>query len=89
MTTYRMKAKVELTKVDDDLFLVHPGTESIYHLDPIGAGVCRILAEQSSPDEIFETLYSAFPDMDAAQLRGDMDKLIADLVESDLLDVSA
>jgi len=89
MNTYRIKTEVELTKVDDDLFLVHPGTESIYHLDPIGAGICRILASPATPDEIVVTLRAAFPDVSETKLRGDMEKLITDLVESDLLDVSA
>ncbi len=85
MKRFRVNPEVEITKVDDDLFLVHLGTESIYHLDPVAAGIWRLLDGPMGTDEIVTVLASAFPDVPKAQLREDAGKVIGDLVKKSLL----
>ena len=63
-------------EVDDVVFLVKSGDESVFHLNALGAAVWRLLAEPTSIDEVMEILSSAFPDVEVELIEADVTKLI-------------
>ena len=85
MTIYSSKADVEVTQVEEDLFLVHPEKGAVYHLDPIGAGLWRLLAEPMEMEEIVTVLTAAFPDTPQKDVREDIAKIIAEMHELELI----
>ncbi len=82
MTRYRQKEGISATEVDDDIFLVEPRTEEVFHLNPMAAGIWRALAEPASREEIVFLLRAAFPEGDDATFARDaaatLDRLLAE-----------
>lgn len=72
-------------KVDDELFLVHPVTEAIYSLNPIGSALWRLFANPVCVDEAVHIMCEAFPEVGRATIEADVAKLVEDLTERDLL----
>jgi hypothetical protein len=72
--------------VDGDLFLIGETGESIYHLNPIGAGLWRLMDGNCSMDEAMAVLREAFPDVDSARIEKDVTALIRDLLARGLLE---
>ena len=66
-------------EIDDIVFLVGTDNDTVYHLNPIGAAIWRMLAEPVSAPEMTQTLAAAFPGTPAEQLSSDVEKLIRDL----------
>ncbi|HYM31368.1 MAG TPA: PqqD family protein [Candidatus Cybelea sp.] len=85
MTTYRRRADVSETPVEDDLYLVVPETQDIHHLDPIAAGVWRLLAEPASAAAISDVLAAAFPDQPPASIAADVEEALRRLSEAGLI----
>lgn len=71
MTRYRQKDGVSATEVDDDIFLVEPQSEEVFHLNPLAAGIWRALVEPASREEVVALLRAAFPDADRATIARD------------------
>ena len=82
MTRYRQKDGISATEVDDDIFLVEPRTEEVFHLNPLAAGIWRALAEPASREEVVALLYAAFPEADRATIARDaaaiLDRLLTE-----------
>lgn len=82
MTRYRQKEGISATAVDDDIFLVEPRTEEVFHLNPLAAGIWRALAEPASREEVVALLRAAFPEANEAELARDsaaiLDRLLAE-----------
>jgi Coenzyme PQQ synthesis protein D (PqqD) len=83
--TYLQHPAVDLHNVDDDLFLVDPRDQSIYHLNLVGAGLWRLLREPSTAAAAVEVLLTAFPDADPRQIESDVRALLADLLANELI----
>lgn len=71
--------------VDDVIFLVNPDTEALYHLDPIGAALWRLLEDATSSEEASSLLCQAFPDADHKAIRRDVDNLIEEFSDHNLI----
>ncbi len=84
MPYYGQAEGVTVTTLDDGTFLVHPATQEIYFLDALAAGVWSALAEPSDETELAELLCEAFPETDAATIRADLARLLADLLAREL-----
>jgi hypothetical protein len=76
---YQRHPAVVLNAVDDELFLVDPRSEAIYHLNPVAAGLWRLLGERTTADDAIEVLRAAFPAVDRRQIERDVTALLADL----------
>lgn len=63
---------IEETAVEDDLFLVMPDTQAIFHLNAVGAALWRLLAEPHTQAEATVILAAAFPDVPPSQLNADI-----------------
>lgn len=74
-----------LHDVDGEAFLVHPGADGIYALDPVALLVWRLLAEPVSLADIVGVLGEAFPDAEPERIGKDVAKLLRDLVARGLV----
>jgi len=79
LNRWRRRPAIAETAVDDELFLVHPGTQEIVHLDPPAAALWRLLAEPAGWAEIEAVFAAAFPDVPAERLAADLAAALATL----------
>lgn len=86
MTRYRRIDGVSERQVDDDLFIVVPATEAVFHLNPVGTALWRMLAEPHDLDEIVGELAEIFDEAEVSQLRNDAETFLQQLAEHNLLD---
>jgi hypothetical protein len=82
---FRQQHAVTLHALDDDLFLVDPRDQSIYHLNLVGAGLWRLLREPSTAAQAVEVLQVAFPGTEPERIASDARALLADLLANDLI----
>jgi len=85
MPRYSRKSGVHLRQMDDQMFLADPDTNVLYHLNATGGAIWRLLEEPVSIAEAAEILCEAFPDIDAAAIRADLDALFAELAANGLI----
>ncbi len=71
--------------VDGDLFLVDGAGQTIYHLNPVGAGLWRLMDGSCGADEAIALLQQAFPQVESGVIAHDVAALIADLLNRGLL----
>jgi len=71
--------------VEGDLFIVDGTGESIYHLNPIGAGLWRLMDGSCGVQEAAELLHQAFPDVERKKIERDVAALTYDLLRRGLL----
>lgn len=87
-----MKPDTQLTIPDDVVFrdlageavLLHLGTGTYFGLDPVGTRIWLHLAEHHSTESVVPLLLQEF-EVGEAQLRLDLDALVAQLLEQRLL----
>ena len=79
------RADIAETMVEDDIFLVVPETEAIFHLNALGTALWRLLAEPRSRSEIVSLLTAAFIDMPASTVAADIDAFLVHLKEGGLI----
>ena len=82
---FRQHPAVALHAVDDDLFLVDPRDQSIYHLNLVGAGLWRLLGEPATAAQAIDVLRAAFPSADPERIESDVTALLGDLLANDLI----
>ena len=85
MTRYRRRDGVSERQIDDELFLVVPDTEAVFHLNPVGTAIWRLLAEAHSLDDLHEILGGIFTDAAPHQLRADAEAFLGELAGYGLL----
>ena len=83
--TWQRRDGIAETPVDNDLFLVVPETEGIFHLNAVGTALWRLLAEPRSRDELIDLLSAAFDDVPATAIAGDVDAFLQRLRDGGLL----
>ncbi len=71
-------------EIGGETVLLNLQSEHYFGLDPIGTRIWQVLAETSSPASVVQCLITEF-DVAEAQLRGDVLRLIGELVESGLV----
>ena len=71
--------------VDGELFLVDGTGETIYHLNPIGTGLWRLLDGSCGIQDAAELLHQAFPDVERKKIESDVATLTYDLLRRGLL----
>ena len=72
-------------QVDNDLFLVDPDGDAVYHLNGLGAGLWRLLDESHGQNDAVSLLRDAYPLVSCDDLAEDVERLISDLTERGLL----
>jgi len=77
--SFRRRGGIDETAVEDDLFLVMPDTQAIFHLNAVGSALWRLLAEPRTRSEAAAILSAAFPDVPPSQLNADIDRFFEHL----------
>lgn len=85
MTRYRQNPAVSVTLVEEDTFLVAPGTEEVFHLDAVAGAVWRMLEEPADAAMLARLLADAFPEQSEAAIRADLDRTLAELAGAGLI----
>jgi len=79
-------ADVVTRRLDDELVLLNLDSEAYYGLDEVGTRMWEVLSSSPSVEAAFEQLLSEY-DVDAASLRGDLEKLVDELVKNGLVEL--
>jgi len=70
---------------DGEHFLSNSDGTAIYHLNPLGSVVWRLLIDDISTAELVDAVHYAYPDVRWEQIEADVRELIVKLVESGLV----
>lgn len=73
--------------IDDECVILNLTTERYFGLDPVGTHMWTALTQSESVQAAFESLLSAY-NVDAERLRQDLSRLIEQLVERRLVEIS-
>jgi len=82
---YRRAAGIVERGIDDALYLAEAEGEAIYHLNPTGASLWRLLAAPVTLDEAVTLFHQAFPERDRGDLEADLKTLIEALFKRGLI----
>jgi|APSaa5957512535_1039671.scaffolds.fasta_scaffold07530_4 hypothetical protein len=85
LRSYQRKPGVYTQQMDDQVFLADPDTNVLFHLDPVGSAVWRLLEQPISIENIVDLLREAFPDEDADKVTSDVSVLFKQLSDSGLI----
>ena len=77
--------KVVERQVDDAIFLIDPENDTIFHLNQLGTGLWRLMAEPTELVTAVGIVQQAFPDDPPERVRRDVVELIGDLVKNKLV----
>lgn len=75
---------VILRAIDDDLFLVKPDEEVVFHLNPVAASLWRLLERPTTMATAIDVLREAFPLADARRVKRDV-RTLFDTLRADRL----
>jgi Coenzyme PQQ synthesis protein D (PqqD) len=73
--------------LDGEMVLLHLGSEQYFGLDRVGSRIWELLGQLGRLDAVEAQLLSEY-DTDQQTLHGDIERLIAELLEADLLRVA-
>ena len=82
---FKQAADVEVREVDGLVFLVDGRRDTVYHLNALGSGLWRLLAEATDMETALDVVGQAFPDEKTDAVEKDVRALIGDLVEKGLV----
>jgi len=81
---YQQKPGVHVRQIDDQAFLADPDTDVLFHLNPVGTAVWRLLEQPTPAEDIISLLVDAFPDAGREQITGDVSALLDQLSDNGL-----
>ena len=84
MTKVVLSPDVLYQELDNEVILLEMKSGSYFGLDPVGARMWSLLAESGDSEIMFGQLLAEY-DVDEPTLRGDTERLVAELVEAGLL----
>lgn len=76
---------LSITRVEDDIFVVVPGTEEIFHLNTLGRALWELLAEPMSVAELTGVIVEAFPDQPREKITADVAAFVEQLIRRKLV----
>lgn len=82
---YQQKPSVHVREIEDQLFLADTDTGVMFHLNPVGSAVWRLMESPVCIEEVIEILDTAFPDVGITQVSTDVRVLLEELSRHDLL----
>lgn len=71
--------------LDDEIFLVDTGNDSLFHLNQTGSAIWTLLENPASGEEVIDILCAAFPDVSSDSIEQDALKLMRSLIRRGLL----
>lgn len=85
MTRYSRIEVVTQSEVEDEIFLVTPDGQEIFHLDAMASAIWRILEQPMERAELLALFRSAFPGVEEDRLVADLDAALDHLLGGGLL----
>ncbi len=82
---YRQYPGIVVREVGNAIFLVDQKYGSIFNLNTIGAGIWRLVKQPRTPDEVVDTVQTAFPDEPPEKIEQDVTELLDELEEEGLI----
>ncbi|MEE8333564.1 MAG: PqqD family protein, partial [Alphaproteobacteria bacterium] len=82
---WRRAAGIVERGIDDALYLAETEGEAIYHLNPTGAALWRLLADTVTLDEAIDLFHQAFPERARGDIEAELGKLIKALAKRGLV----
>jgi hypothetical protein len=76
---------VVFSNVDDRLMMMNPEQAEFVTLSPTGGAVWDALAEPGSCDVVVARLRADYPEADPEQMRGDVEKFLAQLADAGIV----
>lgn len=76
---------ITIREVDDVAFLVHPETDALYHLNPLGTALWRLLKDGVSEEDAIEIICMAFPEADEKAVKMDIGALLTEFDDHNLV----
>lgn len=84
-TKYIRNPAVTETTLDDDVFLVEPGSGEVFYLNPVTGGLWTLFAAPASATEAFTTYQVAFPDNPQDAVQRDVSAAIEEMQQRELI----
>ncbi len=75
-------------QIDDTVFLVDPRDDTIFYLNPLSAGIWRLLAQPTTAAETIHIVQQAFTDTPPEQIALDVQNLFEELKRKDLIQLT-
>ncbi len=85
-TRATVPAHVTSRRLDDELVLLNLESENYFGLDAVGTRIWEVISAAPSLEEGFQQLLSEY-EVEEAKLRDDMEKLLNQLVGSELIEL--
>ncbi len=82
---YAQNPNIAERSIDDTVFLVDPGTDVVFYLDPLGTGIWRLLKEPLSMTDATRIVRQAFPEIPAEEIARDVSMLISDMSQRNII----
>lgn len=82
---YVRNPAVTETTLDDDVFLVEPGTGEVFYLNAVTSGLWTLFAEPASVDDAAAAYREAFPEEPADKVEADVRSATQDMLTRELI----
>ena len=82
---YARRAGIEETPLAEEVFLVDPATQGLFHLDRMARALWTLLAEPAAFEDILATFGEGFPEIAPAELERDLRQALAGLMARGLV----
>jgi hypothetical protein len=82
---YAKNREIVERRIENAQLLVNPLTNSIFHLNQMGAAIWRLLEQPITVDEIVQTVLVAFPDSPENEINSDVKKVVRQFIKKDLI----
>ena len=86
---YSRKPNIEVTNIDNEIFLVEPESDKIYYLDEISSCIWRMLEKKSEYNEMVDTFAAAFSEIVPEKIEQDLAKVLVDMLQAGVITKSA
>lgn len=84
-TKFIRNPAVTETTLDDDVFLVEPGSGEVFYLNPVTGGLWTLFAEAATAAEAFTTYQAAFPERPQDEVERDVSVAIGEMQQRELI----
>ena len=82
---YVRNPAVTETTLDDDVFLVEPGTGEVFYLNAVTSGLWTLFAEPASVDDAATAYREAFPEEPVGKVEADVRGATEDMLARELI----
>ena len=82
---YAKNREIVERNIENSQLLVNPLTNSIFHLNQMGAAMWRLLEQPITVEEIVQTILVAFPESPENMINSDVEKIVRQFIKKNLI----